>query len=91
MKLIHQEIKKSRFHFEKSIYKLRNFSVLEISCFFITLNKVFTMMQDDSRETFNMKVVDIHEIYNFDTHNFFQKYLDLKLQFYEHRVMKLNT
>ena len=33
----------------------------------------FTMIQDDSRETSNMKVADIHETYNFSLHNSFQK------------------
>ena len=80
MKLIHQEIKKSRFHFENS-----KFSNLEIFLsvgnfiFFITLDKIFTMMKDDSRETSNMKVIDLHEIYNCALHNSFQKFLDLKL------------
>ena len=79
MKLIHQEIKKSRFHFEKSKFLNLEIFVLEISCIFITLSQIFTMMQDDSKETSNMKVVDIHEIYNFYLHNSYQKCLDLKL------------
>ena len=62
------------------ISKLRNFSKCwKFLIFFITLSKLFTMMQDDSRETSNMKVIDLYEIYNFDSHNLFQKCLDLKL------------
>ena len=37
------------------------------------------MMKADSEETSNMKVIYLHEIYNFTSHNFFQKYLDIKL------------
>ena len=49
------------------------------------------MIQDDSRETSNINVVYLHEIYNFSLHNSFQKCLNLKLLFYDHVVMKLNT
>ena len=63
MKLVHEEIKKSRFHFEKS--KFLNFEIfLSVgnSHFFITLSQISNMMQEDSEETFNMKVVDINDI-----------------------------
>ena len=79
MKLIHQEIKNSRFHFEKLKFLNLEIFVLEISYFFTTLSKIFTMMQADSEETFNMKVVDLHEIYNIYLHNSSQKCLNLKL------------
>ena len=64
MKLVHQEIKNSRFHFEKSKFlNLEIFLSVENSCFFpITLCQIYTMMQDDSEETSNMKVVDLNEI-----------------------------
>ena len=63
IKLDHQKVKKVKSQFEN----------------FIMLSKFFTMMQSDSRETSNMKVVYLHEIYNFYSHNSFQKFVDLKL------------
>ena len=39
----------------------------------------FFMVNYDLNETYNIKVVDLHELYNFYSHNFFQKFLDLKL------------
>ena len=71
MKLIHQEIKNSWFNFEKSKFlNLEIFLSVENSCFFMTLSQIFTMIQNDSRETPNVKVVDLHEIYNFASHKF---------------------
>ena len=56
--------KKSRLHFEKSKFlKLRNFSKCgEFHIFFTTLSQFSTMMQDDLKETSNIKVVDLNEI-----------------------------
>ena len=58
MKVVHQEIKNSRFHFEKSKFpNLETFLRVENFIFFHNFEPIFTMMQDDSKETFNMKVV----------------------------------
>ena len=63
MKIVHKEIKKSRFHFEKSKFlNLEIFLSVGNSHFFITLSQIFTMMQDDSKETSKMKDVDLNEI-----------------------------
>ena len=80
MKLIHQEIKNSKFHFEKSKFlNLEIFLSVGNFLFFTTLSKIFTMMQDNSKETFNMKVVGLHNIYNTDLHNFSYKRMDFML------------
>ena len=71
MKIIHQEIKKSRIHFEKSKFlNLEIFLSVKNFLFFHNFEQFLIMMQDDSKETSNMKVVDIHEMYNFASHNF---------------------
>ena len=71
IKLNHQEVKKVKSQLEKSWFpRLRNFLSVFIHDNFITSCHSFTKMQDGSRETFNMKVVDLHDIYNIDLHNF---------------------
>ena len=63
LKPVHQEIKKSRFHFEKSKFlNLEIFRSVGKFIFFLTLSQIYTMMQNDSNETSNMKVVDLNEI-----------------------------
>ena len=62
IKLDHQEIKKVKSQCEKLKFsRLRNFSKCFIHDNFITSCQFFTEMQDDSKETFNMKVVDLNE------------------------------
>ena len=62
----HQEVKKSKSQFEKSNFsRLRNFSKCFVHDKFITSWYFFTKMQDDSKETCNMKIVDLYEFYNF--------------------------
>ena len=71
IKLNHQEVKKVKSQLEKSRFpRLRNFLSVFIHDNFITSCHSFTKMQDGSRETFNMKVVDLHDIYNIALHNF---------------------
>ena len=66
MKLDHQKIKKVKIHLKKSNFsRLRIFlSVLSL-IFSMTSSQFFTKMQDDSKEIFNMKVIDIEDIYNY--------------------------
>ena len=63
MKLFHQEIKNSRFYFKKS--KFLNLEIfLSVGKFiiFTTLSQISTKKQDDSKETSNMKFIDLNDI-----------------------------
>ena len=64
--LDHQETNKVQSQFEKPNFsRLRNFSKCFEPYYFLTSCQFFTKMQDDSKITFNMKVVDRDEFYNF--------------------------
>ena len=66
MKLDHQEIKKVKNQFEKSNFsRLRSISKCFVHDDFTTSCQIFTKMQDDSKKTFNIKVVDLDDFYNF--------------------------
>ena len=63
MKLIHKEIKKLRFHFENSNFSnLEIFLSVENFMFFHNIEPIFHYDASDSKKTFNMKVVDLHDI-----------------------------
>ena len=80
IKLDHQESRRSRKVNKNSRFPiLRKFLSVFILDSFTTSWPFFTMMQDDSWKTFNMKVVDIDEFYNFILGLMSKKCLDLKI------------
>ena len=59
---------------------------------FLFFPNFFTMMQLDSKKTSNVKVLVLHEIYNFSSQSFFQKmlgYQDINLWIGVHELNNL--